>query len=330
MEDWAIGQLASKDDDVFDLLKSEIAGTPDVIHVEQPWLFAFAQRFVAECAQGKSKLIYGSENIEHSLKRQIIEDLVGGVRAREPAHLVLECELNAVRGADLVCATSTHDATWLRSHASTEVILVPNGVRARETTITGIAEANATTGHLKIALYCASAHPPNISGFFEIFGRGMGCLSPDERLVVAGGAGLHIQSDSRFAKVPGLKGRYISAGQVSEECLQGLLHVCHALVLPITKGEGTNLKTAEALWAGRHVIATPVAMRGFEEYSCAAGVTMRNEAVAFRQAIREAMAKDPLSLGLEDLQHRRSLLWETTLKPLIAAIDGLEPRVAFA
>src|ERR1700690_4162432 len=45
MEDWAIGQLAVNDEVVFSELCKRINGVPDVIHVEQPWLFSFAQKY---------------------------------------------------------------------------------------------------------------------------------------------------------------------------------------------------------------------------------------------------------------------------------------------
>ncbi len=77
MEDWAIGRLASDDAGVFAELCNQIVAVPDVIHIEQPWLFAFAQRYAREVGQGKVKLIYGSANVEHELKHRIVEALLG-------------------------------------------------------------------------------------------------------------------------------------------------------------------------------------------------------------------------------------------------------------
>jgi hypothetical protein len=321
MEDWAIGHMAANDEQFFAHLRSQIDEPPDLIHVEQPWLFAFAQRYVVECARRPVKLLYGSQNVEHSLKKRIVGTYLGKPAAEECERLVLECELEAVRGADLIGAVSTDDAEWLQRYASHEVFVAANGVRDRPTTLEGIREANLVTGHRKNALYCASAHPPNVVGFFEMFGRGVGCLSPDQRLVVAGSAGPNIKADARFSKAPGLAKHYVDAGEVSEECLQGLLQTAHVIVLPITQGGGTNLKTAEALWSGRRVVATPIAMRGFEQFEGAPGVAVCSDAVDFRHATRAAMSEPPLELKREDRLARKSLLWESTLMPLVTQVS---------
>ena len=323
MEDWAIGQLVVNDGRFFAQLASEIRDTPDLIHVEQPWLFPFANRYAAQCTDHSVRVLYGSANIEHQLKQRILSGYFGPQRAAEAARLVYECEVEAARGADTACATSTHDADWLRRVGARQVILAPNGVCVRETSEIGITEANAIIGHRKCALYCASAHPPNVVGFFDIFGRGVGCFAPNERLVVAGSAGPSVASDHRFDRVPGLRRRYISTGEVSESCLQGLFEVSHAVVLPITYGEGTNLKTAEALWAGRHVVATPVSMRGFEQFIEAQGVHICADPDSFRRVIRSVMESEPLELTLDERLRRETLLWDNTLKPLIQHIGQL-------
>jgi hypothetical protein len=323
MEDWAIGQMAVDDAKVFSELCDHIDVVPDVIHVEQPWLFAFAQRYARQCGRDKVKLIYGSANIEHELKRSIVEQIIGTKAAKSCAELVLKCECSAARGADLVAATSSRDAQWLRPYSNGDVLVAANGVAERPSTIAGIEAANAITSHRKFALYCASSHPPNIAGFFDLFGRGIGFLSPIERIVVAGGAGLSIRSDSRFKTTPGLAAHFIDAGEVSEECLQGLLETSHVMVLPLTQGGGTNLKTAEALWAGHWVVATQTAMRGFEDYSAERGLDVCSDASSFREAIRVAMQSAPLRLSSAEKMARRPLLWEYTLKPMVSRAGAI-------
>jgi hypothetical protein len=126
-----------------------------------------------------------------------------------------------------------------------------------------------------------------------------------------------------FKKIPGLKRVYIAAGVVTDECIQGLLHTAHVVVLPITHGGGTNLKTAEALWSGKHVIATPTAMRGFEKFAHAKGVRVEEKAEGFRRAVRSAMAEEPLRLTQADLEPRKLLLWENQLQPLLNLIRSI-------
>jgi Glycosyl transferases group 1/Glycosyl transferase 4-like domain len=316
MEDWAMGRMVATDDGAYSSLRAMIDSVPDWIHVEQPWLFAFAQRFAREFAPGRVRLIYGSQNVEHELRHRILSGYLKSAEAQQRSALILECETEAAASADLVVATSDNDAQWLRSRVTADLILARNGVPERRTTVGGIREANVITGHARTVLYCASAHQPNIVGFYAMFGRGIGFLAPDQRIVVAGGAGPDIKQEPGFARTPGLQSRFVAAGEVSEECLQGLLETCHAVVLPITQGGGTNLKTAEALWAGRWVIATPVAMRGFEHFSEHRGVRICSDPSAFCAAISAVMKEPPLRLSESERSSRRSLLWESTLSLL--------------
>jgi hypothetical protein len=317
MEDWAIGQLAAKDDEFHRSLCEKIGETPDIIHVEQPWLFAFARRYARQFRPGAIRVLYASANVEHELKRRILSAYMGATHVEECARLVLMCETEAAANADLVVATSQSDVEWLKKHTAGEVVLAPNGVPERRGALHGILEANRITLHAKTALYCASSHPPNTHGFFDIFGRGIGFLTPLERIVVAGSAGASIRADPRFQRTPGLAQHFVDAGEVSEECLQGLLETCHAIVLPITQGGGTNLKTAEAIWAGRWIVATPVAMRGFEQFSAQRGVNICAEPALFRETMRAVMESPPVRLSPSEKMSRRSVLWESTLQLLI-------------
>jgi hypothetical protein len=320
MDDWAIGKLFAKNDNYFTQLADLIMIEPDVIHVEQPWLFEFALRYRKERLAKGVEIVYGSQNIEHQLKYDILKTYLTSAVAEDGSKKVLDCEVNALRKANGVCCVSENDLQWSREKTKVPVVLAQNGVKETEVTINGIKKANAITGQHKSTLYCASAHPPNISGFFDMFGTGIGCFAPDERMVVAGGAGSNIAADVRFKKVAGLQRSYISAGVVSDECLQGLLHTAHVFALPITHGGGTNLKTAEALWTGKHIVATTSAMRGFEEFVGSTGVKVEDTPEGFSKAIRSAMSALPLQLNAAEKEKRRVLLWERTLLPLIEMI----------
>ncbi len=322
MEDWAIGRMAADDHAWYERLASMIVETPDLIHVELPWLFAFARRYVRSRGL-RAAILYGSENVEHVLKRNIVESYLGKEHAIACERLVLACEEEAAAHAHLSCAVSEDDARWLEAHGASDVVVAANGVRERRVNAQGIEKANEIVNHHKYALYCASAHPPNIVGFYEMFGQGVGCFSPEERMVVAGSAGHAIRADPRFANVPGLARHFVDAGEVDEETLQGIIHCAHALILPITQGGGTNLKTAEALWSGHHVVATPKAMRGFEGFIERAGVSVCDNDISFRHGVRDRMAVPPLRLAGSDRESRRPVLWSSTLRPLVDRLGTL-------
>ncbi len=322
MEDYAIGRLFANSNHYFNKLARTINTTPDAIHIEQPWLFPFAQRFSATQHQ-KPRLLYGSQNVEWHLKQAIVNSNAGAETAHKYAELVRELELEAIANADAIACVSEKDAEWIRSLTDKPVVLAPNGVKPWHTTEGGRKEAESIIQRRRFALYCASAHPPNITGFFDMFSGGFGSLKPDERLVVAGGAGWSIADDDRVNQSAKLREKLVLAGIVSQPCLEGLLDASHAIVLPITQGGGTNLKTAEALWAGKHIIATSVAMRGFEHFIGSSGVYLADDPRHFKQFLRASMESEPLNLSAEEREKRREVLWEKCLNPLIAQLKEL-------
>ncbi len=322
MEDWAIGRWAASDDGGYAMLAARLPAGVDVLHVEQPWLFEFALRFAAQGPR-RIRVVYGSQNIEYRLKQEIVASYLGATHAQACAERVQACELAALGAADLVCAVSQGDVDWSRQHTRAPVVLAPNGVAMRTCTPEDLTAANKLTGHRKYALYCASAHPPNVVGFYDMFGAGIGCLAPNERLVVAGSAGQAILSATVARKTAGLTRHLATSGEISEGALSALLQLAHAMVLPITHGGGTNLKTAEALWSGHHVVATSVAMRGFEPFAASRGVTVADDPVQFRTALRLAMAEPPLELTPTERDARRVVLWESCLRPLVNHVNEL-------
>lgn len=324
MEDWAIGEWVVGDDRAFDALAALVPKDTDVLHVELPWLFRFAQRLASMPARKRVRLVYGSENIEHLLKQNIVKGYMGETHARECAKRVLACERNAIAGADLICAVSEHDVNWISQYTKKKVALASNGVARRSPQTKDFAAANRATMHQQFALYCASAHPPNVVGFADVFGRGLGCLAPNQKLVVAGSAGAAIQGANWFGRTPGLSRHFVATGEVSDETLSALVELAHVMLLPMSHGGGTNLKTAEALWAGHHIVATPTAMRGFESFSSASGLSVAAEPAAFLSAIRAAMALPPVRITAAERESRKVLLWQSTLKPLMEQVNGLD------
>jgi len=315
MEDVAIGELFTRDE-YYQKLASTVTTTPDIIHIEHPWLFAFAKRLQKDKCPS-AKLVYSSHNIEHQLKQQIIATHAGTEAAKRASEHVEKLELRAIQDADAIICVSEIDLTWLKSKTKKPIVLAPNGVKAWRTSDEGRNEASKITQGKPYALYCASAHPPNMTGFFAMFSGGFGSLKPDEKLVVAGSASWAIAGDARIHQSAKLAERFVIAGVVEQPCLEGLLDNAQCIVLPITQGGGTNLKTAEALWAGKYIVATQIAMRGFEPFIGSQGVFMANDASEFKQALRRAMNSPQLKLTLEEMNARRSVLWESCLAPLL-------------
>ncbi|AFJ03431.1 glycosyltransferase, putative [Methylophaga frappieri] len=315
MEDVAIGEHFLKNDDAFAALSRVIQPVPDVIHVEQPWLMGFAQRFIQQ-THASAPLIYGSQNIEAPLKAAIVKTYYGQQIAENQAQQVRAMENAAIEMADSVSCVSEEDALYTRQRTSKPVVVAPNGVTECHADKAAFAAAAKMSQGRQYALYCASAHPPNIHGFFDWLGGSNGALDHDQRIIVAGSAGQAIQDDDRFHQSPGLPAVFIQAGLVDDSTLAGLIAGAHAMILPISAGGGTNLKTAEALYSGQHVLASPKAMRGFEPFENDAGVVIAESAGQFKRQLRHMMAQPPLQLDATARQSRQSLRWSHCLQPL--------------
>jgi Glycosyl transferases group 1 len=324
MEDWAIGELFEKDIACFEALAAQFSDIPDVIHVEHPWLFSFAVKLREKLQRPDIKLIYGSANVENELKYSIVRTYKSQSLAVEAKRRVLDCEERALARADVVCCVSESDLKWSAERTQASLVLAKNGVGELSSSVAGFVEANKISGHRQYALFCASAHPPNCTGFFATFEAGIGCFRPDQVLVIAGAAGPMIQSDPRAQRTAGLQRALIACGTVSDLTLQGLLSAAHAIILPITQGGGTNLKTAEAILAGKHIVATRAAMRGFEEFCEAPGVSVVDDLGMFASRVQEAMSAPPLKLAAAEINRRKVVLWDATLSHYCSFVSGLK------
>ena len=321
LEELCIGDLFARDDSYFNSLAALITPTPDLILVEQPWLMRFARRYADR--HPHCKILYSSQNIEHEMKFDIIRLEQGVTAALAAQAKVVQCEVDAIRSADAIACVSVTDHEWISHHASVPCVLAPNGVAQRSSSQAGIQATKAISGAQPFALYCASAHPPNMNGFFDLMGPSIGALAPNQKIIIAGGAGPSILQDARSLHVGGLARLCIAAGTVDEVTLQGLLDTAHVIILPMSQGGGTNLKTAEALWSGQHIVATHKAMRGYEDFLQADGLSIADTSSQFLTALRLAMARPPHSLSAVERARRRVLLWDETLKPLVALVEQM-------
>ena len=322
MVEYAISRLSVENESLYENIKKNINFCPDLIHVEQPWLFLFAIKFRQEL-DSYVPVIYGSQNIEWELKKKIISSSRSDKKAEYLSNLVKEVEEFAIKESDAIICVSENDCNWVRRNTSAPVLLAQNGVNDAVHNEKGTREAGTVILEKRYALYCASAHPPNATGFFEIFGGGFGSLKPDEELVVVGEVGELIANDDRIHKSAKLAEKTKLTFVVSQECLTALLHRAHCIILPLTQGGGTNLKTAEALWAGKHIVATTFAMQGFEQFIGSPGVVVKDDPISFKKALRQAMEQPSLKLSADEIKRRKVVLWENCLSELPDFVEVL-------
>lgn len=293
---------------------------PDIIHLEQPGLFPALEKISIQFGRSNLIIIYGSQNVEFPLKEEIYKNL--GINKKKSVQkfikLVKEREIQAATFSDLTLVVTNADIKWFSNYIpENKLLLIPNGVRKMQYS-EGLKEKILKQIEAdRWIIYTASAHPPNIQGFFDCVGESLGCIPPDSKLVVAGSVSDFIYRRLRDNQMRFLNlSRLVSFGKVATDLLDTLILGSEAVVLPITKGGGSNLKTAEAIASGKRIIATNKAFVGYEEYSKLKGIEFANNIDEFRQKMREVFFLKPLVRNEKEQTLVKNLNWENTTSPL--------------
>jgi hypothetical protein len=104
-----------------------------------------------------------------------------------------------------------------------------------------------------------------------------------------------------------------------EQDLDYLVNHASVILLPITRGGGSNIKTAEALLSDRPVIGTSTAFRGFEAYKNAPGVIVEDDAGQFRFRVQQVL-KQKANLRIVRPDTDR-LLWENSVRDIPPTVE---------
>ncbi|WP_373369515.1 glycosyltransferase [Burkholderia gladioli] len=321
LSDYFSGIFCLKDD----VAKSKISRlmrdfSPDIIFVEQPWLFAA----VAQEAPRRTKLVYSSQNIEWRLKEKLFGRMPHGSSV-ELTDAIRRAELSAAKHADLVVACTQADLDYYRSECGAptfEGVLAGNGVEPFSCTDVRVGEWREHFKH-PVPVFVSSAHLPNAQGFWDMMSPGLTFLRPEEQVLILGGVSSIILQGPGFEKNSAVNlSRLNIAGPREKTELQAIIRSAHVILLPITDGEGSNLKTAEALEAGIPIVATSKAFRGFEAAMKLEHVTIADNPKDFRLAVRRALAQSRRT-DLTPLAIRSRFYWESQLMELMVKVDSL-------
>lgn len=308
---------------LFEQLRSK-AAIPDIIHLEHPWAIRLAAQLrEAFLSSGcHTKIVYSSHNIEHELCRAIWESSgVWNTAARNLFKTIQEAEIECVQQSDICWAVSEADGKTLTRLGARKVLIAPNGCRlfpARQERFVG----EVRTPYV---VFIGGNYQPNFEGFMEWVQPDLEFLPQGTQIISIGTIKDRLDRDPR-CKNAIARGQLINLGTVSQEVLDQLILHAKAILLPISQGGGTNLKTAEALCSPRKVIATPTAMRGFEKWLDAPGVFLAKTPASFRATIVQALG------DLEDTKHARpgveALQWENCLSGAVKNSIDTTPMVA--
>ena len=165
----------------------------------------------------------------------------------------------------------------------------------------------------KFFVFVASAHPPNLTGLVANLENTNNLFLEEFKIVIVGSISSLLDS---FPKKNDIfpDSRFIILGVVDDKDLDAILSCAHCILIPITTGGGSNLKTAEALLSGKFVISTMKGMRGFERYINAPGVYVSENSFDFQRNMLNIW--DLPSPNFE-ASRNDDLTWDFTVKPLL-------------
>lgn len=273
------------------LIKSIVDYAPDVVVLEQPWLWPLFKAAMGRYDWYRPALIYSSQNVEYRLIYDIAAvDAPDG--AQDIRQRCKDLELDLLFHCHGVICVSQSDLEEFQSISGKPTVLVSNGVSERFET-GGLEYWKNEFKLSRFALFIGSAHPPNASGFSNLLNPDLTFLTPNQQIVVVGGVCDLLPRTELFLKKPGLAAGKVSLlGKQDDAALNTFIQLSSCIILPITSGGGTNLKTAEALFSRKPIVATEEAFRGYEEYRDFPNVVITNDPIEFKSAVSKFLAPD--------------------------------------
>ncbi|MCZ0733001.1 glycosyltransferase [Phreatobacter sp. AB_2022a] len=326
--DLQTGAFAVAADGGFDHILDNLPTSVAVFQVEHPWLWPLVAKLRQRPEFASSLAVYSSHNIETPLKEGILAPFENKL-IPQAIEAVEAAEKRAAREADLTIAVSADDAKTLRKWGARQVVVAPNGIAPWQATENDLRRWRERLPAFPWLLYIASGHPPNYSHFLEIFGGSLACFPPTSRLVVVGGVCeplYHLVATSKWNSLN--LSRLQLLHQINDEDLAAVRSLAHGFILPIPFGGGTNIKTAEALFSGKHVVGTQAAFRGYEHYLDLPGVVVSSTAQGLQAAIRKIILMPPKAADNDptNRERRQSLRWDKSLERAVQAVDELTRR----
>lgn len=314
INDLLSGEYASSEKGGFLSILKKLPPIIDAIHVEQPWLWPLVLKIKQMPQYKKTCLIYGSQNIESPLKKEIL-DSYQVKDAEEIISDIDHLERRAAIEADITIAVTQSDFDVLSSWGAKDALLAPNGIAPWTAKQENLESWKERLPKSPWILYVASAHPPNFMGFNECLGSSLACIPPDSKLVVVGSVCEHLEatlSSSRWGTLN--LSRLQLLYMLSDDDLDAVKTLAHAFLLPIPHGGGSNIKTAEAIYSGKYVIGTEAAFRGFEQHLTLPEITVARTSTEFHAAIRERLCGPAqLNPAGPNRNSRESLTWAESL-----------------
>lgn len=315
LESWFLGDSPLTNAEVkthFEGLINQLR--PDVIIFEQPYLYISISEILAELKL-TIPLIYSSHNIESQMMLDIFTDL-GKSQIYAPQLAELEDEERQLsQVAAGVISVTDHDAEVIRAWGSINVLVQGNGADVGKSSAQKRWRVNRMMKRLKIdsyALFVASSHRPNVDGFMTMVGSRLGFIPSNSMIFLAGDIASALQPeiervDPEWGSL--FWSRVYNWGRVSKSTLAALISEANCLILPVTTGGGSNLKTAQAILSGNRIVGTPKAFRGYSLLGpFQSRILLAEEPLEFKKNLAVSLGRESnvtkINSGREDASER--------------------------
>lgn len=313
IDDLASGEFAATRPEVYNNFVTLLdTYQPDVVQLEQPFLWPLVRRLIKEGKLQGAKLVYSSHNVEAPLKSDLLES--AGVSREinvQVERRIADLENELADSADLIIAVSQSDADAYRAmNGLQRPVIIRNGAdRIGHISKPVYGEEMLSEEYM---VFVGSAYPPNIDGFCKyVLKFGLYGFPPEKRFAICGGVSEGIYQSSLYAPhQSSYQDRVQFFNCPSDSELSWIRSHAKGFLLPIESGGGSNLKTAEALSSGKWVVTTEKALRSFEDFTSEAGVIVASSPRMFRDAMLEVTYGAPLVLNHRQTALREGLFWD--------------------
>jgi glycosyltransferase involved in cell wall biosynthesis len=297
----------------------------DLVQFEEPFCWFLARQLRADGHTAGAPIVHSSYNFETTAQHELRE--AGAPISDATLRDVAALERRIAAEADLVVTVSDGDAEAFRSIGARRVIVAPNGTEALSANARTAGIVARFFAHEPHALFVSSAHPPNAAGLLETVAQASGrAVLREGLLLVAGDVSRLVRASPEWRRNQHVFARTRLLGRIDDAVLAALYADARIVVLPKTKGGGSNLKTAEALVSGRPIAATRRAFEGFEAYAGEPGVYIANDGADLWQHVADALRNGAEAAPMP-LRSVGGLLWPECLRPMVRAAEELAAAV---
>lgn len=309
----------------FEFLKQSILSfEPDILMLEQVWLWPVVKYLLKKnIFKNNIKIIYSSQNVEYKTKKQLMDKhFLGGKKVEDIIYNIKRLEMELIEVSDFViCCTSTDADEFIKMGAKS-ILICNNGVDRKFAHKDDLDFVENILMGRKYAFFVGSAYPPNAIGFWEMMGESFAFIPPDCIVLVVGGVSQILESympvKAKLYSNVSLD-RIKNLGIVSNELLAAFIEKAQVILLPITIGGGSNLKTAEAIASCKPVVATTIASRGFDIVNQLSNFVVTDNKEEFIKSVYGFLDNyniDIKQINVEEKKIRETVYWENTLNDL--------------